>query len=188
MSLLSIAQWVQATDFFTALRISARAYPIVMSLHLVGIAMFGGMILITNLRLLGWIMKNRPIADVIDQLRVLKWIGFALVATCGILMLGSKAEEYYYNSFFWMKISCLSLIAVHGLIFRRSVYRNAAALDRASRIPGHAKLAAALSLLLWISVVIAGRGIGYIEPPLEKLHAYLNASYLKTVLSNSASR
>jgi hypothetical protein len=183
MSLLSFAQWIQLTDFFTAIRISAQVYPIIMSTHLAGIALFGGMILITNLRLLGWVMKTRPIADVIDQLRVLKWIGFAIVATCGILMLGSKAEEYYYNSFFWMKVSCLALIAVHGLVFRRSVYRNAAALDKAAKIPGQAKLAAVLSLLLWTSVVIAGRGIGYIEPPLDKLHAYLNAA-----LSTWASR
>jgi len=28
-------------------------------------------------------------------------------------------------------------------------------------------------LLLWISIACAGRGIGYIEPPLDKLHAQL---------------
>ncbi len=183
MSLLSFAQWIQLTDFFTAIRLSAQVYPIVMSTHLAGIALFGGMILITNLRLLGLVMTKRPIADVIDQLRVLKWIGFGIVATCGILMLGSKAEEYYYNSFVWMKFSCLALIAVHGLVFRRSVYRNASALDKSAKTPGVAKLAAALSLLLWTCVVVAGRGIGYIEPPLEKLHAYLN-----NPLSTSASR
>ena len=44
MSLLSIAQWVQSTEFFTALRGSSDVYPIVMTLHLVGIAMFSGMV------------------------------------------------------------------------------------------------------------------------------------------------
>jgi hypothetical protein len=188
MTLLSFAQWVQSTDFFTAIRISAQVYPIIMSTHLAGIALFGGMVLITDLRLLGWIMKKRPIADVIDQLRLLKRIGFVIVATCGILMLGSKAEEYYYNWFFWVKMSFLALIFLHGLVFRRSVYGNAAALDAAPKVPGYAKLAAALSLLLWTGMVIAGRGIGYIEPPLDKLHAYLNAHYLKEVLSAWASR
>jgi len=175
MSLLSIAQWIQSTDFFTAIRLSAQVYPIVMSLHLTGIALFGGMVLMTNLRLLGLAMRTRPIADVVDQLRALKWIGFALTATCGVLMLGSKAEEYYYNAFFSLKVALLALIFVHGLLFRRSVYRNAAVLDKAARIPAQAKLAAVLSLLLWTGVVIAGRGIGYIEPPLDKLHAFLNS-------------
>ena len=51
--LLSFAQWIQLTGFFTALRGSAYVYPIVMSLHMVGIAFFGGMVLMTDMRLLG---------------------------------------------------------------------------------------------------------------------------------------
>jgi Family of unknown function (DUF6644) len=95
------------------------------------------------------------------------------VLTCGALLASSKAEEYYYNVFFWTKMTLLVLIAVHGLVFRRSVYGNTAALDKAPAIPGVARLAAGLSLVLWIGVAIAGRGIGYIEPPIEKLHALL---------------
>ena len=58
-------------------------------------------------------------------------------------------------------------------MFYRSVYANPAALDRAPSVPGRAKLAAALSLLLWTSIACCGRGIGYIEPPLDKIHAQL---------------
>jgi hypothetical protein len=43
-------------------------------------------------------------------------------------------------------------------------------------MPGKAKLAAALSLLLWTSIACVGRGIGYIEPPLDKLHAAIGRS------------
>jgi hypothetical protein len=94
-----------------------------------------------------------------------------LVATCGILMLGSKAEEYYFNIFFRIKMLLLALVFVHGWAFRRSVYYNTVEIDRAPRIPAQAKLAAFLSLLLWVSIACAGRGIGYIEPPLDKIHA-----------------
>lgn len=173
MSLLTVCQWVQSTDFFTALRGSWYVYPAVMSTHLAGIALFGGMILAVDLRLLGVAMRQRPVADVIGQLRRLKWIGFVLVATCGILMFGSKAEEYYYNAFFRTKMTILALIFLHGFVFRGSVYRQAAKFDEAGRIPGRAKLAAGLSLVLWLGMIIAGRGIGYIEPPLDKIHAGL---------------
>jgi hypothetical protein len=57
------------------------------------------------------------------------------------------------------------------------VYGNTAKLDAAPRMPAEAKLAAALSLILWTSLVIAGRGIGYIEPPLDKIHARLAPEY-----------
>jgi hypothetical protein len=170
--ILSMCQWIQSTGFFTAFRGSSIIYPAIMSLHLVGIAVFGGMILMTNMRLLGLAMRSRSVSDVINQFRISKRIGLVLIATCGILMLGSKAEEYYYNSFFRSKMLLLALIFIHGWIFRRSVYDSAAEIDGATRgTPGRAKLAAILSLLLWIGVACSGRGIGYIEPPLQKIHA-----------------
>jgi hypothetical protein len=171
--MLDFALWIQATDFFTYLRSSAFTYPIILTLHMVGIAMFGGMILLGDLRLLGVSMRNRSISDLIDQLRVPKRWGLLLMVVCGVLLAGSKAEEYYYNSFFRVKMALLLGVALNALIFRRSVYQNTAALDQAPAIPGQAKLAATISLLLWTGLVIAGRGIGYIEPPLDKLHAVL---------------
>lgn len=168
--ILSLALWIQSTPFFSALRSSAYVYPVVMSLHLLGIALFGGLILLTDFRLLGWTMRDFTVSDVVNQLRWPKRIGLILVATCGILLLGSKAEEYYYNIFFRIKLSLLALVFVHGWIFRRSVYFNTAEIDRAPVIPARAKLAASLSLLLWTCVACAGRGIGYLDPPLEKLH------------------
>jgi hypothetical protein len=171
MSLLAFTQWVQSTDLFTYIRGSWYTYPVIMSTHLAGIALFGGMVLVVDLRLLGLAMRKRSVSDVVNQLRWLKWAGFALVATCGILMLGSKAEEYYYNAFFRAKMTVLVLILVHSLVFRRSVYSKVAEFDKTGTIPGRAKLAASLSLILWTCMVIAGRGIGYIEPPLDKIHA-----------------
>jgi len=55
------------------------------------------------------------------------------------------------------------LIVIHAIAFR-GVYRDVTDLDRSPVIPGRAKLAAALSILLWISVVTSGRWIGYWEP------------------------
>jgi hypothetical protein len=169
--LLSLALRIQATDFFTYLRGSGYVYPAILSLHMVAIAFFGGMILMTDMRLLGLAFRRRPVADLMDQLRVPKRYGFLLAATCGLLMLGCKAEEYYYNIFFRLKVSLLILVVVHALAFRGSVYNKAAEFDR-SGIPGRAKLAAALSLLLWIGIACMGRGIGYIEPPFG-IHAQL---------------
>jgi len=116
-------------------------------------------------------MKQRKVSDLLDQLRVAKRIGLCLIVTCGVLLAGSKAEEYYYNAFFRVKLTLLLCVALHALIFQKSVYGNTQALDASAKMPGTAKLAAGLSLLLWTGLVICGRGIGYIEPPLDLLHA-----------------
>jgi hypothetical protein len=170
--LLSFCLWLQATYFFTELRLSTYVYPIIMSLHLIGMGLFGGMILVTDLRILGLALKKYPVADIALQLRGLKRVGFVLVITCGLLMLGSKAEEYYYNIFVRAKLSLLLLIGVHAMVFHSSVYNKLGEIRLGADAPQRAKLAATLSLVLWLSIMICGRGIGYIEAPLD-IHAGL---------------
>ena len=170
--MLSFCQWLQATSFFTELRSSGIFYPAILSLHMVAIAFFGCMILATNLRLLGAGLKSYPIDDLLERLRGPKQFGFVMIVVCGLLLFGTKAEEYYYNVFFRAKMILLLLMLIHGALFRSSVYRNGAALQ-ANGVTGQAKLAASVSLVLWIALAVCGRGIGYIEPNLFKLHAQL---------------
>src|SRR5580704_14868700 len=164
MSILELFQWIQDTSPMTALRESGLVYPIVMTGHLTGMALFGGMIAITDLRLLGLAMRTSSITDVVEQLRIWKQIGFVMVVGCGAMLLGSKAELYYYNPFYWTKMALLLLVGVHALAFR-SVYGNTAALDSAPQVPAKAKVAACLSLLIWIGLVTAGRSIAYWDVP-----------------------
>ena len=163
MSLFPFFHWLQQTEFGTALRESALVYPIVMASHLTGMALFGGLILMTDLRILGIAMRSSSVSDVIVQLRLWKRLGLVMVAGCGILLAWSKAEYYYQNPYFWIKMALLLLVGVHALVFRKSVYNNTAELDRARVMPTQAKVAACLSLVLWIGLVSAGRLIGYYE-------------------------
>jgi hypothetical protein len=170
VNLAAWAQWIQATDLATALRESELMYPIVMSTHLAAIALFGGMILMTDLRILGLAMRSYPISDLVGQLRPWKWMGFVIMVTCGVLLAAAKAESYYDNPYFHLKITLLILIGVHALIFRRNVYRNTANLDRAKAVPRVAKIAAGLSLALWLGVLCCGRWIAYYERKGETFH------------------
>ena len=158
-----IVQWFQDTALGTAIRESAIVFPVILSLHLTGMGLFGGMILMTDLRLLGIALTKHPVSDIVNGLRPWKHLGLTLTAGCGILLLWSKAAIYYPNPYLRIKLMLFALIIIHAIVFR-SVYRNVADLDRAAVIPGRAKLAAVLSLVLWISVLTAGRWIGYWEP------------------------
>lgn len=164
----SIFQWVQNTGFMTYIRESGLTYPIIMSTHLTCIAIFGGLIVATDLRLLGAAFQNRSIADVVNGLRWWKRLGFCIMAAMGIMLAGSKATEYYINPYFWTKMSLLALVAIHAIIFRPHVYNHPEELDASPVIPTRAKAAGALSLVLWTCVVCAGRLIGYYEPPKEQ--------------------
>lgn len=163
--MIPFAIWFQNTPLCAAVRDSLYAFPIILTMHVTFISLFGAMIFATDLRLLGWGFRKYPVSDVINQLRWPKRIGFLLVATCGVLVLGTKTEEYFLNPFFKLKITLLALVLIHALIFRGSVYNKAAELDALPVLPARAKLAGGLSLFLWTSVACAGRSIGYVYPP-----------------------
>jgi hypothetical protein len=161
--LLSLAIWLQNTGLFRSLRESDHGYEILLALHVSAIALFAATVVMTDLRLLGWALRAHTMESVVNQMRVPKRIGFLCIATFGFLMFGMKAEEYYYNVFFRTKVALFMLVAVHALIFRPRVYNRAAVLSGV-------KVAAGCSLVLWLAVVCAGRGIGYIHPPVFSHH------------------
>jgi hypothetical protein len=160
--LVSILIWLENLTPFSSLRSSAYVYPVVLALHLSAISLFAAMIVATDLRLLGWALPDSPIADIIARLRMAKRIGFILAASCGFLLFAAKAEEYYYNPFFRTKMLLLALVALHALAFQRGVYADSANLTHTGETPRCAKLAASVSLVLWLAILCAGRAIGYV--------------------------
>ena len=164
MTIAEISHQIQSIGFLTYVRESGYTYPMILSTHLATIAVFGGMILMTDLRILGLAMKSVPVSEVYGQLRRWKQLGFVIMVTMGLLLALSEMDKYYGNPYFLMKMSLLLLVAVHAIVFRRSVYGNTAALDRAPQMPAVAKVAAITSLVLWIGIASCGRWIAYYEP------------------------
>ena len=58
------------------------------------------------------------------------------------MLAGSKAEGYFINTFFQIKMVLFFLVFVHAMVFRPIVYNTPDQLDAAPQIPGRAKLAA----------------------------------------------
>ncbi len=165
MSLSEFAHWLPQREWAQDFASSSYAYPIVLATHLMCIAVFGGMILMTDLRLLGWAITSQPVSVVVNRLRWWKRLGFVIMVTCGVLLAGSEFDKYYANPYFWTKLTLLTLIGIHGLFFRRSVYYNTEEIDRSPILPKNARVAGALSLALWTCVALAGRMIAYYEDP-----------------------
>lgn len=161
---MNIAHSIQSIGFLSDFSESVLAYPIVMSIHLSCIALFGGMILMTNLRLLGLTFKRFTITQMITSFRPWKRAGAVVMICTGLLLATSEAEKYAPNPFFWTKMSILGLIGVHALVFRPLVYTRTEELDQSAVIPAKAKICAILSLLLWTGMFTMGRLIAYWDP------------------------
>lgn len=167
MSLFTLCQWLQSTDLGTSIRESSYVYPVILSSHLTGIAVFGGMLVMSDLRLLGFALTSLPISEVAGRFCFWKRVGLIWMIAFGFLLFSAKATKYFENPYFAMKVGLLLLTAVHALVFRGSVYSRTNEMDAAGVVPSRARLAAWLSLCLWAGILIAGRMIGYYELPNE---------------------
>jgi hypothetical protein len=89
------------------------------------------------------------------------WAAFALTATTGALMFITNARVYYHNSFFRIKMLLLVLSGINMLVFELTAGRTIHRWDQAPSAPRAGKAAAALSLAMWIGIIIMGRLIGF---------------------------
>jgi hypothetical protein len=90
------------------------------------------------------------------------WAGFGVMVATGSLLFTSNAAKLYINNpSFQIKMLLILLAGVNALVYHLTVYRRVTAWDTAPVTPLGARIAGALSLLLWVSVVFAGRWIGF---------------------------
>ena len=159
MTIPAMLEWIESTDLSMTIREGALPYPIIGGVHLLGMALFGGMLLATDLRLLGLAMQRRRVSDILEQSRAWKRIGFLTIVISGLLLAWAEPLKLYRSPAFWVKMVLFALVGVHALAFRSEVYAAPAKLDEG--ITRQARLAAILSLLLWAGLVISGRLIAF---------------------------
>jgi hypothetical protein len=160
MSILEICQWLQETPPGRMVREGYWGYGIPQMVHLGSMALFGGSVVLDDLRLLGAIRKP-AVSELSAQLAAVKWVGFLLAGSTGILLFMSDATRFYKNPAFLIKSGLLLLIALNAWIFRSVVYKDVRAWDDSGTTPAGAKVVAAVSLFLWICVIAASRAIGF---------------------------
>jgi len=148
--LLRICEWLQQTPVSVSIRESIWVFPILDAVHCVGIVLVAGTIVIVDLRLLGLGMRRESISSVIAQ--VLPWtlFGFAFMFVTGSLLAWAEPVKLYHSVFFRWKLLFLALAGLNALLFHNTTLT-----------PAGARLAGAVSIACWISVIAAGRAIGY---------------------------
>jgi hypothetical protein len=152
-ALIRMAQ-LPAAEF---LRGSGWAYPLVEIVHLAGMAVLIGSIVIVDLRLIG---AGRALP--LDALMrfVLPWTvaSLLLIVPSGVLLFLAHAPELAGNRAFIVKLLLLALAGSNALLFHRTT-RTGASIETGA--PARAKVAATVSLVLWVSVIAAGRLTAY---------------------------
>jgi hypothetical protein len=148
-------EWLVTSPWANAMNGPEWAFPVVQSLHFMGFALSIGTIAIVDLRLLGLGMGRQKASELAADLHLWTMGGIALMLITGALMFSADAVRYHVNASFQFKMYCLTA----ALLFHFTVHGWAV---RPDAPPMAAKLAGALSLLLWTAVVAGGRMIAFV--------------------------
>jgi hypothetical protein len=157
MSLLTFFQWCEASGIGETIRKSSWLFPVIEAIHLLGLGVIGGAVLVVDMRLLGLGLKRQSAAELTRNAQ--PWLVGSLVLmiiTGGLLFL-SEAIKCYYHDAFWFKMSCLFL----AIVFTFTIQRKVTMSDEPRVSPVWSKVVAIVSVLLWAGVGIGGRWIGF---------------------------
>lgn len=161
MDINSIIQVLQASGPAEWMRTSLKAMPIVEAAHVLAAATVFGTIFIVDLRLLGVRDRSRAFTRVSLEMLRYTWFAFGLAVITGGLMFVANASTYYINTAFRLKMLGLILAGINMAIFQYITERDVKSWDTAHRAPTAARVAGALSILLWLTVIFLARWIGF---------------------------
>ena len=161
MDLSPLIASLEASSVATAVRNSLYLFPLIESVHVIGLTLVFGTILIVDLRLLGLASTRRPFSAVAADGLKWTWVGFAIAATTGALMFVTNASTYYHNVFFRAKMTLLVISGLNVLLFDVTARRSVVTWDEKPRAPRAGRIAATVSLVLWIGVIFLGRWVGF---------------------------
>jgi len=153
--------WLSELPWSVDLHESQYAYPLVESVHVWTLVLFFGLMIMIDLRLLGWTLRGVPVSDFIR--RVLPWakVGFAIMVITGTLLVFAIPLRSYQSIFFRVKMVMLVLAGLNVWYFHSRVYPSVAASEDKGVTPKSARIAGGISLALWICIVFSGRMIAY---------------------------
>ena len=146
----ALSEWVRGSDCICA-------FPTIVTVHNIAMGFLAGGSIAIDLRILGFASQVplRPMARFIPLL----WLCFAVIAVTGSLLLTGYPTKALTNPLFYFKL-CLIALAV-WLVYRiGSVVLRAPEIDR-NALPANARLIAVASLVVWLSLIAAGRFLGY---------------------------
>ena len=157
MSVLDFFHWCEQSGIGNAIRQSSWLFPVIEAIHLLGLGVIGGAVLVVDLRLLGLGLRRQSTAELARDAQ--PWLigSLLLMMTTGGLLFLSESIKLYYHEAFWFKMASLFLAIVFTFTIQRKVI-----LEGETRMrPVWSKVVALVSILLWSGVGIGGRWIGF---------------------------
>jgi hypothetical protein len=156
-TLLTVCQWLYDLPWVVQLEESDNLFPIIESVHVLGIGLMAGTIITVDLRVLGLVFPQEPVRRIAEALLPYTWWGFALMVVSGIPLFAAESVKVIYNPAFRIKLVLLTLAGINAALFHKTVYRTVDSWGSAVTSPFPARVLAGISAVLWFGVIVSGR-------------------------------
>ena len=154
-----ILQWFEQGEsswLGQLIRDSVWLFPVIEAIHLLGLSLLGGAVLLVDLRLLGLGLRSYPMALIARGAQPWMRAGVIVMITTGCLLFISEAVKCFHNPSFWVKMSTLPFALVFTLVVKQRL-----TVRQPEIAPWLSRVLATVSLALWFTVAMAGRWIGF---------------------------
>lgn len=153
--------WLENSAFSEGMRQWMWFYPLIETLHILGLAIFFGSVAMFDLRLLGC-SRQIWVTDLAQHLLPWSYLSFAVVALSGFLLFAMTATEIGVNPVFRLKLLLILAAGINAGVFHLVPFRSVMQWNRGSKVPLAAQTIAVVSLVLWVAVIVCGRWIAYV--------------------------
>ncbi|MGA7072892.1 DUF6644 family protein [Bradyrhizobium sp.] len=160
MTLNEICHWIDQTAISQWIQVAGWIVPTVQTIHILAIAVVASSALMLDLRLVGVFWANRPVEAVKARFLPLIWWPLLVLLTTGVIMITAEPARSLKNLAFQVKMGLLIAALIVTWLFQFLHRRNAAFGDVAGPRAVAVTLAI-VSILLWSSIIFAGRWIAY---------------------------
>jgi hypothetical protein len=156
--LLPIFKWFEQSSIGAWVADSSWLFPAIEAVHIVALTLLFGAILMLNLRLFGLILNNKPVAQLARHLAPWVLCSLVIILASGVLLFSSEAMKSYTSIPFQVKMLFLGA----AILFHYTIHSRVTNASEGRIPPMWNKLAALLSVVLWLGVGIGGRAIGFL--------------------------
>ena len=156
---MGLLQWLEGSAFAEWIQTSFVGYPIVITMHSIGMAIMVGLVLVLNLRLVG--LFSRIPYSALSKLLNLAWIGFVINFLSGAALFIAQATVFATQTSFILKFLLVLSGASLAAYMQPILSRDAAAWGTGA-VPGSIRGLAMTSLILWTAAIVTGRFTAYV--------------------------
>jgi hypothetical protein len=162
ISLTSLAESIEQSSLGTAIAESRYLWPALEGLHLLSLALSFGLILLTDLRLAGLVLREVPFKEVVQQLRPWVLTGFALTFVSGALIFCSEATTVMASPLWTIKCILIVVGGINALYFERVTSQHHTSHVDTRTPPPSVRYAGLASIVIWTATIVCGRLLAYL--------------------------